>query len=482
MSLSGALNNALSGLTANARAAGLVSSNIANATTEGYGRRTLGLAPSAVGTTGGVRITGVTRHSNPLVLGDRWLSDAALGNSETRLAFARGMETAIGQPGDAGSLPGRVTAFENSLTLAASNPASQHRLDAVAAAATDLAATLNRLSNHVQQARADADKAIAAQVGTLNETLARIDKLNAKIVAASSRSDDTAALMDDRQRALDTLSEIVPLRVVARDHGAIAVFSTGGAQLLDGSPARIGFQPASAIDASTILGAGLSGLTINGMAVNSGPDGPFGGGALGAQLHLRDIDGIARQAELDGLSRDLAERFGPGGPDPTMTATDPGLFTDAGTAFNAANEPGLAGRIALNTLVAPGTGQSWKLRDGLGAATPGDAGQSQLLDALGQRLTEPLPPGSTALAAVSRGFADRAADLSATVSGARLRIEQTRGYDAAQNTALREIELSDGVDTDAELQTLMRIEQQYAANAQVMSVVDDLMQRLLNAF
>jgi flagellar hook-associated protein 1 len=36
------------------------------------------------------------------------------------------------------------------------------------------------------------------------------------------------------------------------------------------------------------------------------------------------------------------------------------------------------------------------------------------------------------------------------------------------------------VDTDAELQDLMLIEQHYAANARVMTVVDELMQRLLN--
>ena len=63
MSLSGALSNALSGLTANARAAGLVSTNIANATTEGYGRRDVVLTPGPVGTSGGVRLLGVARQS-----------------------------------------------------------------------------------------------------------------------------------------------------------------------------------------------------------------------------------------------------------------------------------------------------------------------------------------------------------------------------------------------------------------------------------
>ena len=36
-----------------------------------------------------------------------------------------------------------------------------------------------------------------------------------------------------------------------------------------------------------------------------------------------------------------------------------------------------------------------------------------------------------------------------------------------------------GVDSDAELQALMLVEQAYAANAKVLSVIDDLMKLLL---
>jgi flagellar hook-associated protein 1 FlgK len=44
--------------------------------------------------------------------------------------------------------------------------------------------------------------------------------------------------------------------------------------------------------------------------------------------------------------------------------------------------------------------------------------------------------------------------------------------------AAEERYLSDSVDTDTELQDLIKIEQNYAANAQVIRVVDDLMQLL----
>lgn len=72
------------------------------------------------------------------------------------------------------------------------------------------------------------------------------------------------------------------------------------------------------------------------------------------------------------------------------------------------------------------------------------------------------------------------ADLVSAVSAARVRADGEQSFSSAQNTALKELELSKGVDTDAELQDLLLLEQQYAANARVVSTVDDLMQTLLN--
>ena len=62
----------------------------------------------------------------------------------------------------------------------------------------------------------------------------------------------------------------------------------------------------------------------------------------------------------------------------------------------------------------------------------------------------------------------------------RVRADGEQSFTSARHTALKELELSKGVDTDAELQDLMQIEQHYAANARVMSTVDDLMQTLLS--
>jgi len=58
MSITGALNNALSGLTTTSRMAETVSSNLSNAVTDGYGRRSLELASLQLG---GVQVQAVNR-------------------------------------------------------------------------------------------------------------------------------------------------------------------------------------------------------------------------------------------------------------------------------------------------------------------------------------------------------------------------------------------------------------------------------------
>ena len=136
MSLSGALSNALSGLTANSRAASLVASNIANATTESYGRRTLETSSRTVGV-GGVQIDGVNRRIDTAVLSDRRLSDAQTGFAENMQTFASKIEALLGPSGEAGSLSSFYSAFENAILSASSDPSSTQRLQTVALAAQE---------------------------------------------------------------------------------------------------------------------------------------------------------------------------------------------------------------------------------------------------------------------------------------------------------------------------------------------------------
>ena len=80
---------------------------------------------------------------------------------------------------------------------------------------------------------------------------------------------------------------------------------------------------------------------------------------------------------------------------------------------------------------------------------------------------------------VSGSLSDMVTDLENRAVSARVRFETQQSAATDRNISLREIELSEGVDTDQELQNLMLVERAYAANAQVLQTLDDLITRLL---
>ncbi|NDW54183.1 flagellar hook-associated protein FlgK [Aliiroseovarius sp. PrR006] len=483
MTLNSALYNALTGLSANARSAHVVSSNVANATTEGYGVRSLSLSSRTLGgAPSGVVIEGVTRHVDERLLGDRRLSDAALGHGSARSSFLEGLEKAIGTPDQPGSLTGRMAQFEAALIEAAARPDSEATLNASLNAARNVVSHLKATSDHIQNARLSADQAIAQEVDQLNQGLKDVQDLNTKIQAAIVRGADPSGLMDQRQQAIDALSSIIPIKQVPRDGGQVALISSGGAILLDGRAAELGFSPVNTIVPEMTLGSGaLSGLTINGRPIDTTTDrNAISGGSLAAHFQIRDDLAVTAQEQLDAFARDFVERFQDPALDATRAPGAPGLFTDAGAAFDPADEVALSSRLSLNAAVDPTQGGAvWRLRDGLGAAVPGNVGNATLLGQLVDALDAPKVASSGGFSGAARSSAGLASDLLNTVAANLEHSEAQLSFDLAQNDSLREMELAQGVDTDAEMQKLMIIEQAFAANAQVVTAADEMLQLLL---
>lgn len=481
MSISSALNSAMSGLFAASRASALVSGNIANAMTPGYSRRTLELGSNA-GIGPGVRVLGILRHSDPGLVANRRAADAEHGAATVIAGFHARLETLVGTATDAQSISSRLADLESSLIAAASRPESIERLDAVALRAGALSDALSGASAGLRDIRESADREIGAQVTRLNAALSRVQTLNGQITAAGASGADTAGLMDQRQALVDDINTMVPVRTVARDHGQIALYTEGGAIILDGPAVSVGFTVTNAI-APQMTGENgmLSGLSINGIPIRTGSDGgALRGGTLGALLRVRDELAVDAQAGLDAQARDLVERFQAPGVDPTLAPGAPGLFTDAGAAFDPGAETGLAGRIALNAAVDPlRGGQSWRLRAGLGAADPGAVGEARQLSAFADALSAARVPATERFGTGPLSAAAIAVSVQSRAAQDRGLSEQALGFASAGRAELVRMELAQGVDTDAELQTLMMVEQAYAANVRVIEAVDTMMQTIL---
>ena len=480
MSISQSLSNALSGLTAASRMAEVVSSNLSNALTDGYGRRSVDLSSQSVGGRGaGVRVDGITRHVDRGILGDRRLADASLGGQQSLLSTLGRVESTLGAVGDTNGLSARLASLEQSLTSIAGDPSAEVRQSNVISRLNSVTSALQETASGIRSLRQEAEDSISSQISTLNRSLTQVESLNKDIMVARNAGGDSTALLDQRQVVIDKISTMVSVRELPRSNGTVALMTTTGQMLIDGPASQFGFTPANYITPDmTMASGGVRGITLDGVQLpGGGGAGRLAGGTLSAAFVLRDETLVGAQADVDAVARDLIDRFANPATDPTLAFGDAGLLTDAGAAFDPLNTVGLSGRMKVNAAVDPAQGgAAWRIRDGINATTPGPVGNGaqidRWIDALGSAR-------SLASGGAARSATGHVASLVSGIGSQRLVAEEDVSFTTARWGSLRQEELAEGVDSDFELQMLMQIEHAYSANAKVMQTVQSMIQTLM---
>jgi flagellar hook-associated protein 1 FlgK len=345
---------------------------------------------------------------------------------------------------------------------------------------------MNQISTESARVRQTADADITRQVTEVNDSLGKIARLNRQIQIFASSGRDTASLIDQRERLIDRVASIVPIREHARADGVVELTTAQGLTLADTRAREIQFTPSPIITAPMRYdgGAGaLSGLTLNGVDITPGGPGSqaIAGGALAGQFAIRDDIAPQVSDRADALAADLIGRLAASGVDPTLAPGAPGLFTDNGAAYDPLTLTGLAGRIQLNAAVDPDAGGDPALiRDGLGATAPGPVTNGDLpralLDALTATGSVTMVPGLPA----GLSFAGAAAGLVELTAFNRVSTEvNVAAFSSTRETLASAEADAIGVDSDVELQALIQIEQAFAANVQVIQTASRMLDELL---
>ncbi|MFK7876003.1 MAG: flagellar hook-associated protein FlgK [Paracoccaceae bacterium] len=482
MTISGALSNALSGLRATSRASDIIAMNVSNATTPGYARRELTMSATSGNLVGGVTVDGVIRINNPAVTSARRDAQADYGHSDAISSFHVNLERLIGTPDQPGGLTNTLAEFESSLLIASSRPDSPERLSATLQSAKNMVDVINNASKNVTNLRGHADANIDAMVIRLNSALEEVESLNIQIAEFNISNLDTSSLQDLRQQVVDEIHELAPVRIAQREHGQIALYSTGGVVLIDGSAREIDFSASNQVTPYMSLDGGqLSGLSVDGAVIRTGSsNGDLPGGKIAAEFAIRDELATNALTEIDAAARDLVERFQDPAVDATLAVGDAGLFTDSGLSFDPLDEIGLAERLQINAAVDPAQGgEEWRLRDGINATVPGAVGQSSLLDAMRSALNNGRVPASGNFGTGNLSAGDIANSMISQIGVQRLNAEQSLSFAATTFHEVSQAERALGVDTDTELQRLMVVQQAYAANARVFTTIEEMMDTLM---
>ena len=421
----------------------VTANNIANASSEGYVRRTAQMnevmatgGMSGVGnlTLAGVRLNAVVRNADAFRQSEvrRTGSDLARANAE--LSGLTHIENALEQSG----LYEAVVGFQASLSRLSSNPVDRSLRAAALEAARGMADVFNLADAALKAAGEGVTFEAGAEVDQLNLLTGELATINAKLARAAGGSGDQATLLDRRDLLLGELSQKIGV------HTAIAPDQTVQIRAGDASgPLLLNGDTASAVSMTSAADGTLN-FAVGGVGIVPGA-GSLAGHAQ-ALDELADVSG-----RLDALAMDMMSAAN------TAQANGAALDGSAGLAMFGGTG---AGDLTLN------------LSDGslIATAPAGSPANSRDLSNL-TALRNALTAGGVAANLDGLLF-----DVSALVNG-RTTTRDTLAT-IADNASVA-LQAQAGVDLDEEAVNLVRFQQAFQASGRVMQVASDIFDSIL---
>jgi flagellar hook-associated protein 1 FlgK len=311
MSLGSALSTAMSGLAANQAALSIVSSNVANSQTAGYVARSVNQVEVATGDTGAsVLVTGVNRQLNQFIQTQLRTETAGGAYADQMASVLTQLQSVYGTPGSAGSLETAYSNFTTAMQSLSTTSGSSSSQIAAANAAQALAQQLNSTSQGIQTLRTNAEQDLSVSVGQANSDMSQIASLNTQLQGLSPTDPTAATLMDQRDAAINQLSQLVDIRVSTTGNNQASVYTTNGVELVGVQASKLSFNSQGTLGANsqwnsnpakssagTITCTLANGATIDMIATNS-----ISSGQIAADVTLRDKTLTQAQAQVDQLA------------------------------------------------------------------------------------------------------------------------------------------------------------------------------------
>jgi flagellar hook-associated protein 1 FlgK len=305
----------MSGLRANQAGLSIVSSNIANAQTPGYITQRINQTETATGDTGAsVSVIGVNRQLNQFIQ-TQLRSETSGGAYAGQMASVlTQLQSIYGTPGNAGTLE---TAFSNFTTalqsLSTTSGSSSAQITAVTAAQS-LAQQLNATTRGIQTLRSNAEQDINLSVGQANAAMTQIAQINTQLQGMSSTDPAAATLMDQRDSAIDKLSQLMDIRVSTDNTNQTTVYTTNGVEIVGAQASQLIFNSQGTLNANSqwngnpakSSAGSLSVKLANGATIDMIGTNSISSGQIAADLTLRDKTLVQAQAQVDQLAASMS--------------------------------------------------------------------------------------------------------------------------------------------------------------------------------
>lgn len=434
---------ARSGTRAARAALDVTAQNIANASSEGYVRRSVSLSELAINSVlsqpgainlAGVRVTGIVRNADMFRQSEvrRTGSDAARAGAEVQ--GLENIESAVEQTG----IYDAITDFEAALKQLLSDPTDGSLRASTLEQARTMAQTFNTAASSLDAVGAGLRFEAQDGVLSVNTTAAELARVNLRLARASDASSDRTSLLDQRDSLLEKLSGQVDIATTFAADGSVQV-RIGGAS----GPSLVNGGSAATL-AMTSASDGTIAFTLGGSAAT------LSSGALaGKGQALTELAGVRNQLD-------------------TIAAGAISTLNTAQTAgadlTGAAGQPMFSGSTAADMKLTLTSGNQIATAPAGSGANSRDTSN---LVALRSALESADPAG--AMDGLLFGISSAVAGRTVT----RDALESIAG------TAKVALQAQAGVDLDEETINLTRFQQAYQASGRVMQIASDLFDSIL---
>ena len=329
MSLNDALSIAMAGLRANQAAMSLVSSNVANAETPGYVKKTINQVATNAGYGSSVTIVGVNRELDQYIQAQLRTETSGAGYASLRSNFLQQLQGMYGNPGSTGTLEAAFAGLTTAVQALATSADSQSARIGVVNAAAVLSQQLNSMTQGIQSLRGAAETGISDSVDDANALMKQIATINNSLAAnpagGTSTDSSTAALLDQRDQYITQLSGLMDIRVTTNGANQVTVFTGSGVQLVGQEAATLSFNAQGTVTPNTEWSADPSksklGSVIvsfaNGGSIDLTASGAIKSGKIAAYTELRDKTLVEAQDQLDQFAAQISSALS----DKTTAAT-----------------------------------------------------------------------------------------------------------------------------------------------------------------
>jgi flagellar hook-associated protein 1 FlgK len=305
----------MSGLRANQAALAIVSSNIANAQTPGYVTQRINQVETLTGDNGSsVSVTGVNRELNQFIQAQLRSETSGGAYADQMASVLTQLQSVYGTPGEAGTLETAFANFTTALQSLSTNSGSSSAQISAVTAAQSLAQQLNATTQGIQALRSNAEQDINISVGQANAAMTQIAQINSQLQGMSSTDPTAATLMDQRDKAIDQLSQLMDIRVSTDNTNQTTIYTTNGVELVGAQASQLIFNSQGTLNANSQWSANpanssagtISIKLANGAVIDMIATNSISSGQIAADLTLRDKTLVQAQAQIDQLAASMA--------------------------------------------------------------------------------------------------------------------------------------------------------------------------------